>query len=143
MVKDSKTLRILRGVLLPTWPIPMAVVDLEGETELVVLRIDKITSSSVDADLTKATETTETETEKVDNTMSEGTLEGKWQLESHTFVHVLRQDFNQFYYDKLFVDGPIVESPSKLSREYGPYNPNRWAFGRLSDGRFVCCGVAS
>jgi len=68
MVKDSKTLRILRGVLLPTWPIPMAVVDLEGETELVVLRIDKITSSSVDADLTKATETTETETEERENT---------------------------------------------------------------------------
>jgi len=68
MVKDSKTLRILRGVLLPTWPIPMVVVDLEGETELVVLRIDKITSSSVDADLTKATETTETETEEKENT---------------------------------------------------------------------------
>ena len=70
-------------------------------------------------------------------------LEGKWELESDVFERVSKQEFDQLCRDKLFVDGPIAESPSKFGREFGPYDPYRWAFGQLSDGRFVCCDVAA
>ena len=57
----------------------------------------------------------------------------------NSFEIVPKQVFDQIFRDKKFVSGPIVSSPSKWGAEFGPYDPHRWAFGELSDDRFICC----
>lgn len=66
-------------------------------------------------------------------------LETKWEQDHASFAELSKEEFDELCRAGAFVVGPVVGAPSKWCREFGPYNPHRWAFGELSDGRFVSC----
>lgn len=50
-------------------------------------------------------------------------------------IELTREDFDALALRKLFADGPWKDT---FGDGYGePYNPNRWLFGTLKDGRRV------
>ena len=60
-----------------------------------------------------------------------------WEIGSDQFEHLPRQKFNALARSKAFAHGPLVAEPGAWVREFAPHDPNRWAFGRLADGRLV------
>ncbi len=70
-------------------------------------------------------------------------LENKWEQDHAAFTELSKIEFVHLCRAGAFVAGPMVETPSKWMREFGPYNPHRWAFGELSNGRFVSCDTTA
>lgn len=70
-------------------------------------------------------------------------LQRKWEGDHKAFTILTKDVFDELCDAKQFVDGPIVSEPSKWMNEFGPYNPHRWAFGLLNDGRYVCCDTTA
>ncbi len=67
----------------------------------------------------------------------------KWETDRDSFEVLSKKDFDDLFHNKKFSEGPMCRFPSKFANEFGPYNPHRWAFGQLTDGRFVCCDTAA
>ena len=65
----------------------------------------------------------------------------KLQLECESdrdsFVEIPKAEFDSFARSGDFQQGPIIEDHSRFMREFGPYSPERWAFGVLNDDRRV------
>ncbi|KKM93804.1 hypothetical protein LCGC14_1204690 [marine sediment metagenome] len=70
-------------------------------------------------------------------------LEIKWEYDRGSFETMSKPEFDRLARDKQFIDGPMSSCPSRWLREFGPYSPQRFAFGELMDGQFVCCDVAA
>lgn len=70
-------------------------------------------------------------------------LEIKWERDRESFRVMLKPEFDRLVRGEQFVDGPVIGRPSRWASEFAPYNPYRFAFGELADGRFVCCDVAA
>jgi len=68
-------------------------------------------------------------------------LVDKWERARESFVEVSRESFDESHNTKQFISGPMVAGPSKWMIEFGPYNPDRWAFGLLIGGKYVCCNL--
>lgn len=66
-------------------------------------------------------------------------LTDRYEVHPDTFVELPKAEFDQLYRDGSFEDGPLVAEKSHFADEFGPYDPHRWAFGRLQDGRLVKC----
>ena len=66
----------------------------------------------------------------------------KWERDRESFEIMSKSEFDRLAREKQFAIGPLVGAPSKWMSEYGPYCPERFAFGELPDGRFVCCNIA-
>jgi len=66
-------------------------------------------------------------------------LENIWEQKLEAFDTLSKQEFDGLFREKRFVDGPLIASPSKWMKEFEPYDPHLWAFGRLDDNRLVCC----
>lgn len=69
------------------------------------------------------------------------TLIELWESSRISFVEIAKSEFDKLYRNKEFDNDPLVEEPSSFMKEYGPYNPERWAFGILKDGKKVCAKV--
>lgn len=65
-------------------------------------------------------------------------LERIWEKEHDTFEQVTKAEFDKLLRDDEFIGDPLSSKPSKWAHEFGPYNPERWAFGILKDGRRIC-----
>jgi len=65
----------------------------------------------------------------------------KWKNNREAFEVLTKDEFDKLYREGRFVNGPKVEEPSSWMKEFGPYNPHRWAFGQLDDDRYVRCDV--
>ncbi len=70
-------------------------------------------------------------------------LESLWKHHHEEFEKLDKVEFNRLREDAEFVSGPLIGTPTAWGQEFGPYNPNRWAFGILRDGRKVCCDIAA
>jgi hypothetical protein len=70
-------------------------------------------------------------------------IQDKWERNQKAFEVLSKKEFDILYNEKRFVEGPLVSKSSKWGLEFGPYNPHRWAFGELNDGRLVCCDTAA
>lgn len=55
-------------------------------------------------------------------------------------ILLTREEFDSYYYEKEFVDGPNVDNFGDGPGE--PYFPNRQAFGKLKDGRIIYCELS-
>jgi len=52
-----------------------------------------------------------------------------------------RSEFDELCRIDAFREGPLVEENSRWFDRYGPYTPEKWAFGELKDGRLVRCNI--
>lgn len=66
-----------------------------------------------------------------------------FEMSYDSFACLPREEFDALARGGQFIEGPVVANPPKWMTEFGPYNPHRWAFGRLQDGRLVKCDVAA
>lgn len=67
----------------------------------------------------------------------------KWQRDACKFEVLQNKEFDRLCDKNQFIEGPFISKASKWMSEFGPYNPHRWAFGKLGDGRLVCCDTAA
>jgi len=65
----------------------------------------------------------------------------RWEKNRSQFEELPKAEFDELCRAKRFIDGPKVSRPNKWAKEFGPYNPQRWAIGQLNDGRYVCSDV--
>lgn len=70
-------------------------------------------------------------------------LHYEWENNHDAFECLTKKAFDKLCNEKQFIQEPVVSNPSKWMSEFGPYDPHQWAFGQLTDGRFVCCNVAA
>ena len=70
-------------------------------------------------------------------------LKNRWENDRESFTELPKTEFDKLFRDKQFIDGPVASGSNKFMKEFGPYNPHRWAFGELVDNRLVCCDVAA
>lgn len=68
-------------------------------------------------------------------------LEVRWESDHTSFTQLSKVEFDWLCRGKQFIEGPVVSGPSAWMKEFGPYTPERWAFGRLINGRLVRCNV--
>ena len=52
-----------------------------------------------------------------------------------------KEEFDKLHKAGEFETGPLLENHGKWIQQYGPYNPNKWAFGMLKGDRYVKCDV--
>ncbi len=64
-------------------------------------------------------------------------LTSRWKANPDSFVEVPKAEFDNCARAGSFTEGPFVAGPTEFMREFGPYSPERWAFGLLLDGRYV------
>ena len=53
------------------------------------------------------------------------------------FTEIPKTDFDNACRNKEFSEGPIVTEKSRELKEFGPYDPYRWAFGQKKDGVLI------
>jgi hypothetical protein len=68
-------------------------------------------------------------------------IEDVWERRRDSFAELPKAEFDAFCRSESFTVGPIGEGLSRWAKEFGPYSPERWAFGELADGRRVCAKV--
>jgi hypothetical protein len=68
-------------------------------------------------------------------------IEAAWENQRDSFAELPKPEFDGLYRGKHFAVGPLRTDLSKWGKEFGPYNPERWAFGELTDGRRVCAKI--
>jgi hypothetical protein len=70
------------------------------------------------------------------------TLEIKYETDPSSFAELSKADFDELVRSGMFSKGPVVEEHSEFMQEFGPYSPERWAFGRLNNGEYVKAKVS-
>ncbi len=70
-------------------------------------------------------------------------LRYEWETNHGAFEILTKEAFDKLFRDGQFSEAPLISEPSKWSLEFGPYDPHRWAFGELNDGRLVCCDTTA
>ncbi len=70
-------------------------------------------------------------------------LESLWEHHHEEFEKLDKVEFDRLSNSKEFTSGPLISTPTAWGQEFGPYNPHRWAFGILRDGRKMCCDIAA
>lgn len=60
-----------------------------------------------------------------------------WEKRKDEFIELPKSEFDCLVRAGKFEAGPLRTDHSKFMQEYGPYSPERWAFGKLLDGRLV------
>ncbi len=68
-------------------------------------------------------------------------IEQKWEKNPDDFEKLEKEEFDHLCRSKQFTEGPLIVEPSKFDQEFGPYCPDRLAFGQLKDGRLVQTNV--
>ncbi|MEE9592666.1 MAG: hypothetical protein V3W28_03690 [Thermoplasmata archaeon] len=65
-----------------------------------------------------------------------------WESRRGDFEEIRKGSFDLLAKAGEFVKGPLQTGPSHFAKEYGPYFPERWAFGELKNGNLVCIKIA-
>ncbi len=65
-----------------------------------------------------------------------------WKADQDQFELFSKVEFDALFREKKFLGVPLETGLSDFAKEFGPYNPERWAFGRLIDGRLVKTQIA-
>lgn len=65
-----------------------------------------------------------------------------WENDRDNFTEVDKTTFDTHCRNGEFDTGPLRTEHSDWMREFGPYDPERWAFGELKDGRRICAKIA-
>jgi len=65
----------------------------------------------------------------------------RWEHCKSDFLELSKKEFDDMVKAGKFAEGPIKTGLSAFMREFGPYSPERWAFGKLCDGRLVCAKI--
>lgn len=72
---------------------------------------------------------------KIDSLVSD------WERNRKLYIKISKKDFDISAREEAFKLGPICENQSNFMREFGPYNPERVAFGILKSGDRLWCDV--
>ena len=70
-------------------------------------------------------------------------IQDRWEQNHGAFEVLQRKEFDALCNEGRFADGPLIGNPGKWISEFGPYDPQHWAFGKLKDSRLVCCDTAA
>ena len=68
-------------------------------------------------------------------------IEQAWENDRSSFTEIPKVEFDVMVREGSFESGPLRTELSAFMREFGPYSPERWAFGQLADGRRVCAKI--
>lgn len=69
-------------------------------------------------------------------------LEQLWESKREDFIELTKDEFDSHFPDG-FSAGPLKAESSNWFKEFGPYTPQQWAFGKLENGRLVCTQTQS
>lgn len=75
---------------------------------------------------------------KAESQANEVKLEQLWEQERDTFIQVTKSEFDALFHKKEFAGDPLSSKPSKWTAEFGPYDPEQWTFGILTNGHRRC-----
>ena len=68
-------------------------------------------------------------------------IEQAWENDRSSFTEIPKAEFDALVRANRFALGPLRTDLSRWMKEFGPYSPERWAFGETDEGKRICTKV--